>query len=58
MNEQARASFESADVELNTIYKRLLNQLEDAEAKQKLRERQRAWLAPSGDTRKLRLPPT
>ena len=42
MNEQARASFESADVELNTIYKRLLNQLEDAEAKQKLRER--AWL--------------
>jgi uncharacterized protein YecT (DUF1311 family) len=45
MNAQARAEFEKADAELNKTYEALLTKLPDAEAKQKLKQSQRAWLA-------------
>jgi len=45
MNGQARKDFERADAELNKIYQSLLAKLADTEAKNKLRESQRAWIA-------------
>jgi uncharacterized protein YecT (DUF1311 family) len=45
MNAQARKDFERVDAELNKIYQSLLVKLADTEAKNKLRESQRAWLA-------------
>jgi hypothetical protein len=45
MNAQARKDFERVDAELNKIYQSLLAKLADTEAKNKLRESQRAWLA-------------
>jgi uncharacterized protein YecT (DUF1311 family) len=45
MNAQARAEFEKADAELNKTYEALLTKLRDAESKQKLKEKQRAWVA-------------
>ena len=45
MNAQARKDFERVDAELNRIYQSLLAKLADTEAKNKLRESQRAWLA-------------
>jgi len=45
MNAQARKDFEQVDAELNKIYQSLLAKLADTEAKNKLRESQRAWLA-------------
>jgi len=44
MNAQARAEFERADAELNTTYQSVLAKLPDAEGKEKLKKRQRAWL--------------
>jgi len=45
MNAQARKDFERVEAELNKIYQSLLVKLADTEAKNKLRESQRAWLA-------------
>ncbi len=45
MNAQARKDFERVDAELNKIYQSLLAKLADTEAKNKLRESQRAWIA-------------
>lgn len=45
MNAQARAEFVQADAELNKTYEALLKKLPDAEGKEKLKQRQRAWLA-------------
>jgi uncharacterized protein YecT (DUF1311 family) len=45
MNAEARADFVKVDAELNKTYEALLTKLPDAEAKQKLKESQRAWLA-------------
>jgi uncharacterized protein YecT (DUF1311 family) len=45
MNAQARKGFERVDAELNKIYQSLLAKLADTEAKNKLRESQRAWTA-------------
>ncbi len=45
MNAQARADFKRADAELNKTYEAVLKKLPDDEAKQKLKESQRAWLA-------------
>jgi uncharacterized protein YecT (DUF1311 family) len=45
MNAQARKDFERADAELNKIYQSLLAKLAETEAKNKLRESQRAWIA-------------
>jgi uncharacterized protein YecT (DUF1311 family) len=45
MNAQARKDFERADAELNKVYQSLLAKLGDTEAKNKLQESQRAWLA-------------
>ena len=46
MNAQARADFAQADADLNKTYQAALAKLRDAESKQKLRETQRAWIAP------------
>ena len=45
MNAQARKDFERVDAELNKSYQSLLAKLADTEAKNKLRESQRAWIA-------------
>jgi uncharacterized protein YecT (DUF1311 family) len=45
MNAQAHAEFEQADAELNKTYDALLKKIPDAEAKDKLKQSQRAWLA-------------
>ncbi|HEU0049807.1 MAG TPA: lysozyme inhibitor LprI family protein [Nitrososphaera sp.] len=45
MNAQARKDFDRVDAELNKIYQSLLAKLADTEAKNKLRESQRAWIA-------------
>jgi uncharacterized protein YecT (DUF1311 family) len=45
MNAQARKDFDQADAELNKVYQSLLAKLADTEAKNKLRESQRAWIA-------------
>src|SRR6266571_1097937 len=45
MNAQARADFKQADAELNKTYQALLAKLPDAASKQKLKEKQRAWIA-------------
>lgn len=45
MNAQARKDFERVDAELNKIYQSLLAKLADTEAKNKLRESQRTWIA-------------
>jgi uncharacterized protein YecT (DUF1311 family) len=45
MNAQARTEFEKADAELNKTYEALLNKLPDAKGKEKLKQRQRAWVA-------------
>jgi uncharacterized protein YecT (DUF1311 family) len=45
MNAQARADFVRADADLNKTYQAVLAKLRDAVSKQKLREKQRAWLA-------------
>src|SRR5438067_4468938 len=44
MNRQAAKDFEKADTELNKTYEALLRKLRDAESKQKLKEKQRAWI--------------
>lgn len=45
MNECAAASFKKADAELNKLYKMQIDRLEDEDAKQRLRDAQRAWIA-------------
>jgi len=45
MNATARKDFERVNAELNKIYQSLLAKLADTEAKNKLRESQRAWIA-------------
>ena len=45
MNAQARADFAQADADLNKTYQAVLAKLPTVENKQKLREKQRAWLA-------------
>lgn len=45
MNAQARAEFARADADRNKTYQAVLAKLRDAASKQKLREKQRAWLA-------------
>ena len=45
MNAQARADFAQADIDLNKTYQAVLAKLPDVASKQKLREKQRAWLA-------------
>src|SRR6266536_6074059 len=45
MNAQARADFAQADADLNKTYQAVLAKLPDVASKQKLREKQRAWLA-------------
>ena len=44
MNRQAAKDFEKADAELNKTYEALLRKLPDAESKQKVKEKQRAWI--------------
>jgi uncharacterized protein YecT (DUF1311 family) len=44
MNQQARKDFEKADARLNSVYKKLLAEL-DAEGQAKLKAAQRAWIA-------------
>ena len=44
MNAEARADFKQADAELNKTYQALLAKLPDAASKQKLKEKQRAWI--------------
>src|SRR6266542_5661892 len=41
---EARADFKQADAELNKTYQALLAKLPDAASKQKLKEKQRAWI--------------
>ncbi len=41
---QTRADFKQADAELNKTYQALLAKLPDAASKQKLKEKQRAWI--------------
>jgi uncharacterized protein YecT (DUF1311 family) len=45
MNRQAAKDFEQADAELNKTYEALLAKLPGAEAKEKLKQSQRAWLS-------------
>jgi uncharacterized protein YecT (DUF1311 family) len=45
MNAQGRKDFERVDAELNKTYQSLLAKLADTEAKNKLKESQRAWIA-------------
>jgi uncharacterized protein YecT (DUF1311 family) len=45
MNAEAHADFVKADEELSKTYEALLAKLPDAEAKEKLKQSQRAWLA-------------
>src|SRR6266436_1236024 len=45
MNRQAAKDFEKADAELNSTYAALMAKLPDADSKQKLKEKQRAWVA-------------
>jgi uncharacterized protein YecT (DUF1311 family) len=44
MNGTARADFERADAELNRTYQAVLRKLPDVGSKQKLKEKQRAWI--------------
>ena len=44
INRQAAKEFERADTELNKTYEALLRKLPDAESKQKVKEKQRAWI--------------
>jgi uncharacterized protein YecT (DUF1311 family) len=45
MNATAREDFARADADLNKTYQAVLAKLPDAESKQKLKEKQRAWMA-------------
>ena len=44
INRQAAKDLEKADTELNKTYEALLRKLPDAESKQKVKEKQRAWI--------------
>ena len=45
INATARSDFRKADADLNQTYRAVLAKLPDVASKQKLREKQRAWLA-------------
>ena len=45
MNATAREDFARADADLNKTYQAVLAKLRDSESKQKLKEKQRAWIA-------------